>query len=299
MSAPKTIIISATDQMYVPLAQDLFTSILNLKFKAPFDLGLLDIGITDDQRKDFERAGVRVVKAETDIEYPQRGQWEAARPGLRALTAQPFLRRYFPGYDFYIWLDADIWVQTPEAIDAMMDEASRTQTVFIAPELDRCYPAFFEDAQVWKRFGDWYHANFSPEIAGSMMLKPMLNVGMLAMTKDSPAWDAWATLYTESLQKVKPLNEANFMAHQLSFNIVLSQQKIPQQIMPASFNWLTFYVIPKLDRVTNMLVEPLPPYRPISQIHLTRPGKNAIEKVQCTDGSWVERKLTFSGIKGR
>src|ERR1700743_1931724 len=107
MSAPKTIIITATEQMYVPLAQDLISSILNLKFKAPFDLGMLDLGMTDGQPAEFQRVGVKIAQPGIDIDDPMRQQWETARPGLRALTAQPYLRRYFPGYDFYIWLDAD------------------------------------------------------------------------------------------------------------------------------------------------------------------------------------------------
>ncbi|MGH6976466.1 MAG: hypothetical protein ACREED_05505 [Stellaceae bacterium] len=32
-------------------------------------------------------------------------------------AAFPFLRRYFPGYDVYLWLDGDTWVQDAEAIE--------------------------------------------------------------------------------------------------------------------------------------------------------------------------------------
>jgi lipopolysaccharide biosynthesis glycosyltransferase len=295
MPALKTIIVTATDQLYAPLAGDLIASLHNLKFKAPFDIGMLDIGIHDDARKSFENAGVRIIKAEADIDYAARQEWETKRPGVRALTARPFLRRYFPGYDLYIWLDADVWVQTADAIDTMIAEAQKSQAMFIAPELDRCYMPFFESVLIWEKYAGWYQTNFPQQTAAAMTLKPMLNAGVFALPAQSPIWDAWHDIYTEALQRPKEFGEHTFMADQLGLNILLYLKGMKFFAMPAAFNWLTIFALPKLDRETNMLVEPLPPYRPISQIHLTRPGKNAIEKIQCTDGSWIERKLTFSG----
>jgi lipopolysaccharide biosynthesis glycosyltransferase len=291
----KTIIISASDQNYVFLANDLFSSLKKLSFQHPFDIGLLDVGMDANNRKFFEEFGVRVATAEADIEYPAREQWEAKRPGVRTLTARPFLRRYFPGYDLYIWLDADVWVQTPEAIDTMISEAARIPAMFIACELDRCYTGFFENAETWLKFAGWYQTNFNPETAAAMTLKPMLNAGVFALHAASPVWDAWRDMYSEALQRTTGFNDQTFMADQLGLNILLYLKGQPFVTMPANFNWLTFFALPKLDRATNLLVEPLPPYRPISQIHLTRPQKNVVEKIQCTDGSWVERKLTFSG----
>jgi lipopolysaccharide biosynthesis glycosyltransferase len=291
----KTIVISACDQNYVFLANDLFSSLRKLSFDYPFDVGLLDVGITDNNRRYFESVGVRVVAAEADIDYPAREEWEAKRPGVRTLTARPFLRRYFPGYDLYIWLDADVWVQTPEAINTIIAEAGRIPAMFIACELDRCYTAFFENAEIWQKFAGWYQTNFSPEITGAMTLKPMLNAGVFALLAESPVWDAWRDMYSAALQNTTTFNDHTFMADQLGLNILLYQKAMPFVTLPASFNWLTFFALPKLDRATNLLVEPLPPYRPISQIHLTRPKKNVPEKIQCTDGSWVERVLTYSG----
>jgi lipopolysaccharide biosynthesis glycosyltransferase len=295
MPAPKTIVISACDQMYVYLANDLFASLRNVKFKNAFDVGLLDVGLDDNNRRYFESLGVRVIKAEADIDYPSREHWESKRPGIRTLTARPFLRRYFPGYDLYIWLDADVWVQTPDAIDTIIIEAQKSQAIFIAPELDRCYSPFFESVLIWEKYASWYQTNFPQQTAAAMTLKPMLNAGVFALLAQSPIWDAWRDMYTEALQRTSEFNDHTFMADQLGLNILLYLKGMKFSAMPAAFNWLTIFALPKLDRETNMLVEPLPPYRPISQIHLTRPQKNVVEKIQCTDGSWTERKLTFSG----
>ena len=177
----------------------------------------------------------------------------------------------------------------------MIGEAAQIPAMFIACELDRCYTGFFENAEIWHKFAGWYQSNFSPDLANAMVLKPMLNAGVFALHAQSPVWDAWRDIYTESLQRVDAINDHAFMADQLGLNILLYLKGMKCVTMPANYNWLTFFALPKLDRATNLLVEPLPPYRPISQIHLTRPQKNVVEKIQCTDGSWVERKLTFSG----
>ncbi len=136
---PKTIVITAADEQYVALAQDLIDSLKAQPCKAPFDIGLLDVGLTPQSRMNFSRQNVHIETAQSDIEFPVREAWEKEKPGFRTLTARPFLRRYFPGYDVYIWIDADIWVQTPEAIDAMMASASGSNAIHLACEFDRSY----------------------------------------------------------------------------------------------------------------------------------------------------------------
>ena len=294
MPAPKTIIISATDDLYASLANDLYLSIKSRSYKNPFDLGLLDVGLSANSAAYFAGMGIRVEKAESDIDYPARDYWEAKRPGLRTLTARPFLRRYFPGYDVYIWIDADAWVQTPEAIDVMSAEAALSPAIHLSCELDRCYTPFFESGKIWETFAGWYQGNFPPDISASMILKPMLNAGVFAMRQDLPVWDAWAAIYAQSLQNITELNEKSFMADQLGLNILLYLHGLPCVLMPVHYNWLTYFALPKLDTATGLLVEPLPPYRPISHIHLTRPQKNAVEKIQCLDGTVIERVLTYS-----
>lgn len=40
---------------------------------------------------------------------------------LRVLTVRPHLREYLPGYDVYVWIDADVHVQHAVAIDWFVD----------------------------------------------------------------------------------------------------------------------------------------------------------------------------------
>lgn len=289
----KSIIISAADDGYFTLSQDLFNSIRALKFKTAFDLGLLDVGLSDANKQWYASQGVKLVPVKSDIDFPLRPQWEKEKPGFRTLTARPYLRDYFPGYDTYMWIDGDVWVQTPDAIDTLLPAAAESNAIHMSFEFDRCYSRFFQHAGIWHVYRDWYKANFGDEVANAMTLKPMLNAGVFAMSKNSPVWDGWAQIYTKTLQKQTNVSPASFMADQLGLNVLLYLHNMPYVVLPANFNWLTFFALPKLDRASGLYVEPVPPYRPISQFHLTQQIKEQIEKIACTDGGEIERPLTW------
>ncbi|MFY9287266.1 MAG: hypothetical protein WAO98_02065 [Alphaproteobacteria bacterium] len=294
MSKPKAIVISAADDNYLSLAQDLFHSIQAQTFAYEFDLGLLDVGLSEPSRAWFKANNIHTEPVKSDIQYPARAAWEARVPSYRTLSARPFLRRYFPGYDVYIWMDADVWVQTPDALNTMIEGASTSSAIHLSVELDRCYKMFFEDATMWSVYNGWYQACYNDDlITATMTLKPMLNAGVSAMSKDSPVWETWLKIYADALQKLPELDNKTFMTDQLALNIAVFMKNMPHVIMPAAFNWLTFFAIPVWDKKTSQYVEPMAPYRPISQFHLTQKPKLQVEKITCTDGTIIERPLTY------
>ncbi|MBV8549304.1 MAG: hypothetical protein JO126_07605 [Alphaproteobacteria bacterium] len=297
MPAP-AIIVTAGDEQYFTLLADLIQSIRHQTYDLAFDLGVIDVGLSADNKSWLALQGVTVVPARSDIDYPGRTEWEQKKPGFRTLTARLFMRSYFPGYDTYMWMDADVWVQTPDAINCMLKAAAQSDAIHICCELDRCYKTFFEHAAIWHIFRDWYNANYGEQVGAAMTLKPMLNAGVWAMSKASPVWQAWVDLYTAALQKLNEATDKSFMADQLGLNILLYLQKLPHVIMPATFNWITFYALPMFDPQSGLYVEPAPPYRPISQFHLTRPIKIQSEKIACVGGGEVERPLTFARRQG-
>jgi len=297
MTAP-AIIVTAADEQYMSLARELVLSIRNLSFAVPFDLGMLDVGLSAESRAWLAAQGVKVVTAKSDIDYPGRDVWEQKKPGFRTLTARLFMRNYFPDYKTYMWIDADIWVQTPDAINCMLAEAAKSDAIHIACELDRCYKTFFDHAAIWHIFRDWYATNYGDDVAGAMTLKPMLNAGTWAMAHHSPVWEAWQAIYTSALQRLNDATDKSFMADQLGLNMLLYLNKMPHVLLPATFNWITFYALPMFDPASGLYVEPAPPYRPISQLHLTRPIKIQEETIACVGGGEIKRPLTFGHRQG-
>ena len=288
-----SLVITAADDQYFTLAQDWLASIRALTFTHPFDLAILDVGLSATSRAYFEGQGVTVKSVGVDIEYPGRAEWERQKPGLRTLTARPSLRTYFPGYDVYIWVDTDMWMQTPDVINDLIPAVAKSAAIHIACEFDRCYATFFTHAAIWQIFRNWYADAFGDQVAGFMTLKPMLNAGLFAMNKQSPGWDAWHAIYSQSLQKLAEPTDKGFMVDQLGLNLLVYQQKVPVVVLPALYNWLTFYALPKFDPVSGLYVEPLPPYRPIANIHLTQKIKEQVEHIQRLDGQFIDVPLTF------
>lgn len=293
----KAIIVSAADELYFSLLRDLVASIRHAQFDVAFELGVIDIGLSEESLGWLRQQGVRVEKARSDIAFPGRASWEEKKPGSRTLTARLFMRDYFPDFDVYMWMDSDVWVQTPEAINTMIAAAADNQAMHIVCEMDRCYSLFFDSVVIWHIFKDWYTANYGEQVAAAMALKPMLNAGVWTMRKDSPVWQEWIRVYTDALQRLQDLTDKSFMADQLGLNILLYIDKLPHVRMPAYYNWMTFYALPMFDRQAGLYVEPVPPYRPISHLHLTRPVKAQTEELQCVGGGTVSRPLTFGGWK--
>ena len=291
MSPPRNIVITAANDPYLPLALGLLKSLRGLHFSVPFDIGVLDIGLGESAKAQLAAFGAMVIPARVDIDYPDRLAWEEQLSGFRAMTARPYLRDYFPGYDVYMWMDADTWAQTPEAIDTILAGAAALDALFIASEIDRDYKPYFLSSQPWEYHLKWYRANFPIERVTAIFPRPMLNSGAFALRASSPVWKAWGDEYTACLMRVEKMTKLQFMGDQLSLNMAVYTQGLPLKIMPAEFNWLTLYALPMFDEEKNLFVRPTPPRTGISILHLTHEKKMRNFDIATTNGGTITRAL--------
>src|ERR1019366_3197819 len=80
-----------------------------------------------------------------DLDFPGR----AALPRhYQAMTARPYLPRHFPGYETYLWIDADAWVQDDAVLDLFIATARRGELA-IVPEIDRGYWTIHKRPKPW------------------------------------------------------------------------------------------------------------------------------------------------------
>lgn len=296
MSAPRNIIVTAANDPYLPLALGLLRSLRGLNYTTPFDIGVLDVGLGADAKIQIAAFGATIVPARVDIDYPDREAWEQQLPGFRSMTARPFLRDYFPGYDVYMWMDADAWVQTPEAIDTMLPNAFTGDDLYIISEIDRDYRPYFLSSQPWEYHLNWYRANFPNEVVSAIFPRPMLSDAIFALRATSPIWKAWADVYTASLHRVTQMTRQQFMCDQLSLNIAVYTQGLPLKIMPAEFNWLSLYALPMIDAETGLFVRPTPPRTVISVMHLTHEKKMRSFDLATTKGGTITRTLMNESV---
>ncbi|MFY9287254.1 MAG: glycosyltransferase [Alphaproteobacteria bacterium] len=294
MSASRYIIVTASDDTYLPLALDLLRSLRRLKSSISFSIGILDLGLSDEAKAKLSAFDVIIKSANIDIEYPARAAWEKQAPYYRAMTARPYLRDYFPGFNAYMWMDADTWAQNDAAITTMLPAAASDQAVYVVSEIDRDYMPYFYGSQPWEYHLKWYKANFPDEITAQIFPRPMLNTGILALAPNSPVWSTWGETFTQCLQRLPQLGRENFMSEQLSLNVALHMNSLPYKIMPAEFNWLSLYALPMVDEATGNYLRPTVPRTELSVIHITHQQKLRELDLMTTAGQTIKRVLTFS-----
>jgi hypothetical protein len=260
VSAP-FIIVSGGDAKYFPLLHACLSSIRDKPEGRDVPLGVLDLGLNDEQRTWLTGIGAAVTKPGWDLDLKRA---QPLPEHYKALTARPFLPRHFPGHALYMWLDADAWVQDWSAIDLFCRGAA-DGSIAVVPEIDRSYRNFFH---AWQEFHDVIHASyveaFDTPTADEMVRHPLINSGAFALQPDSPTWDLWARLIGEGLSR-----SDNFLTEQNALNIAIYRHGVNRHFLPVTCNWAAHHSTPCWDVERNCFVEPYLPYAKIGILHLT------------------------------
>ena len=263
---PSPILITAADEKFFALAQGCIQSIRERPEGRQVALAFLDVGCTDEQR-DWLRSRVDFLTTpQWEFDFPGR---EGAPGYLRALLARPFLKRYFPSHDVYVWIDADAWVHDWRAVELLLRGARRRRGLAIVPELDRGYHLLYGHLpQVWENFERAYAAVYDRELAQQLRSFPMLNAGVFALHEDAPHWPVWELCLSVALRR-----SCSILTDQLALNLaVYGQGLFPRtELLPAWVNWTCHAGLPAWDEAVGGLVEPYLPHPPIGILHLTGP----------------------------
>jgi hypothetical protein len=223
-------------------------------------LGILDCGLTPEQRAWFAAQDAVIVTPEWDFDFPARA---TLKDGYKALLARPFLPHYFPGFDLYFWIDADCWVQQGDAIELFL-RAARTGALAVAPEIHRSMRHY---RHAWTEFstinGAAYEAAFGKETAERLIRYPLINAGVFALKADAPHWQGWADLLGAALQRTADMTD------QTSLNVLVYDKGFACEPLPSRCNWPVHHATPAWDAERGLFVEPAMPYDPIGILHLT------------------------------
>jgi hypothetical protein len=289
--ADELVIVSGADSGYFPLLRDL---VLSIRDKAPGEaapIGVFDLGLTAEQRSWLGTQRVAVVEPGWDVDFPRRKQTPLLR---KAQIARPFLRRYFPGYASYLWIDADAWVQEWSAVEMLLKAAAGGKLA-ICPEIDRSYKRHYKRPKLFGMTLQWrcYRTAYGLRIADRLGRNPMLNCGVFALRADSPSWDVWIAAMSRALQRT------NFVfIEQIALNYAVFTGAIAATFLPASCNWLCGDAAPMWDESRRRLVEPNAPYAPLGILHLA--GEAQKEKsftLATTDGDRMTTGLCYSDLR--
>ena len=256
----RTIAITGGDAGYFDLMSDCIGSLRATSEGRALSLGVLDCGLTEEQRAWCRERGATLVVPQWDFDFPGRAE---LKDGYKALTARPFLPRYFPGFDLYFWIDADCWVQQGDAILLFL-AAARTGALAAEPEIHRSMRHYHH---AWGEFsavcGAAYEACFDKPTAERLIRYPMINAGVFALEADAPHWSGWAGILGEALQRSTDLTD------QLALNVLVYDRGFGCEPLPSRCNWPIHHATPAWDAERKLFVEPAMPHDPIGILHMT------------------------------
>jgi len=297
----KNVIISLADANYFELLNELVDSIKRFKDSANTAICILDGGLTDEQKHILTPKVDEIKSSDWDIKISKFKTF--GKKWLKSLITRAYLPEYFPNYKKYLWIDADAWVNSWDAVELYF-KGCENKKLSISTSADRSYGRVLRAEWFLKSFAriksqNYKHAKssgFSEKIAREVALKPHLNAGVFALAFDAPHWEIWRKNLELSLKSGKV-----FGSDQIALNITIYHDKLPVEILPAYCNWTqTGFFGMKYDQNRDTLVEPYLPNHEIGIVHFAgkdkdniRNDKNFLSKIECLNGKIIEKKLRF------
>jgi hypothetical protein len=278
------LIVTAADENFVPLLKGLVESLHQWDRLRRGQLACLDVGLGPDSRDWLRQYTDNIVSPGWDI--PLDAKLATAKPHLRAITARPFLPKYFPGHETYLWMDADTWVQEWYPVDWYVAAAADGKLA-IAPQMDRAYSQPRE-ALNWRM--EKLRAYHGPTAVPLLTTEQYLNAGVFALRADAPHWARWADAFRRGVDAC----HGTQCCDQTALNYMVWTERVPVHPLPALCNWTCHLAIPAFLPSTGRFHEPFVPHQSIGVMHLTGETKDYTFEFRDGQGRTVQSDLRFS-----
>jgi lipopolysaccharide biosynthesis glycosyltransferase len=253
----KTLIVSGSDETFMPMFRRLVSSLAIFTQRTKSAFAYFDLGLSESSKAWIDQYATASANPKWDL--PVAADLVQTQSHLRALTARPFLRDYFPGYDIYLWIDADAYVQEQFALDWLIEGASQRQMA-IAAEVDCAY-RLNSGVVRWRM--DRMRRYFGKQAGLDTLWQTPFNAGVFAITSNAPHWASWETMFRLGLQTTG----GGLVCDQMALNRALWTQKLSLQVLPATCNWLCHLAAPIYLESIGKYIEPTLHGRSIGIIH--------------------------------
>lgn len=296
----KIILVSGCDANYYPMLREWLHSVRRFAQSNDMDIGILDAGLTKEQCNSLRPLVDAIPKPDWPCPLPESKT--KGKEFLKACVCRPFLREIFPGYDIYIWMDADTWIQSWKPMELFLQGAARKK-ITLTGQVDRAYPR----AGRVKWFGrlaqprGFYFSNarkaYGFKTAKALMPYHVLLAGMFALHKDAPHWNRWQDLVKTTMTKGKV-----FTAEQLSLGVMCYLEGFEYEILPAWTHWLCEFK-PLWDDKNKVFVETYLPHNPLGVLHLSgfdamRLDRSVTTNFKTLDGREVQMSYRYPYYDG-
>ena len=296
----QNVIISLADSHYFELLNELVDSIRRFKESENTAICIMDAGLTDEEKSILSTKVDEIKPADWDIEVPNFKV--KGREWLKSQVSRAFLPKYFPNYKKYLWIDADAWVNSWEAIELYF-KGCENNKLSIATSADRAYGRVLRTKWLFgslaiiksQNYKNAKSSGFSEKIAREVALKPHLNIGVFALEANASHWKVWQKNLKIALKKGKIWG-----SEQIAMNITVYCDNQSVEILPAYCNW-TLIDGMKYDKNQDTFVEPYLQNHKIGILHFAgknndqiRNDKNFISKIETVEGDIIDKKLRFN-----
>lgn len=256
MAKKKRAVITGCDGNFLEFAEDLLRSIRRFE-SLDFDLCFICMGKEPKIRELAAKYCDDLVAFENP-KAPDKGNVISAN-GLK-----PLLPQIFPGYESYMWIDADVWVQNAAGFNQVFSAAEK-KDLAIHPELD---PHYYWQTLPSDRTRLVYSRLFSPELAEKTIRFPMINTGVIAARAGSPLWDKWEKAVKTAFSGGFG-GKGKFSSDQIPLHHIVFRRELTMEPLRSINNWQCHCALPAFLVKRQCLAVPSPPYEEINFLHLT------------------------------
>lgn len=272
-------VVSASDATFFDLLRGLVGSIRDKPEGRSASLCIFDLGMTEAQQRWLWLHGAVL----------QKPSWRLGHdisPVINGLFARSRIPDCFPGFETYLWLDADAWIQDWQGVLAYRDGA-QSAGFSVAAEIDRAY-SLPRLMRVHQDIFDQYDRTLTPRL----MAKPIVNAGVFAGQAGAPHWELWAN-EVERAFLAPHSARLDFFLDQAALNVVVNMTELTTAIMPSTVNWTCHWALPVVSDDGITLRHPLFPYVPLQIIHLTAETKQGFHQLRTIGGGTISRSLRY------
>ena len=273
----RSIVVTGCDAAHYDLATDLITSLRDARGPA-VTIGFIHVG---------EDPVPPVIEAAADhiVHIPDAQFLGDQRRGFRLayLALKPRLPEFFPGYDVYIWLDGDTWVQNPAGLDQLIHCAGLAD-ICMHPESD---PNYFARLYPRQYMYDVYTSIYGADDAQRYAGHHILNSGVFAAAAASPIWKLWSDALADMRERSRDRDDF-FFSDQIPLHRLIVDGRISVHPLRAINNWLLYLSAPMVNLERKRLLAPSYPYEEINILHLVSISKDARYRLGDSD-----REITF------
>ncbi len=297
----KTAFVSGCDANYFPMLLEWLHSVSRFEQSKNIDICILDAGLKPEQIERLKPHVTAIVNPNFPPEVPAHKV--RGREYLKGCICRPFIREMFPGYETYLWMDADTWVQDWRAIELYLEGARRGKLTITA-QADRAYTRQIRIkwlGAIPLKIRGFYYSNalkaFGFKTAKKILPYQVLNAGAFSLPGDAPHWDRWQTLAVLAAKKGKV-----FTAEQLSLGIMSYLEDFPVEILPAWTQWLCENK-PLWNPDTQSFIEPFLPHETIGIVHLSglddiRLDRSIMSEFQTPEGKTLTHTYRYPYYDG-